>query len=538
MERGDYVQITLYLLRDKATFAKATLRNHHLFVEHGLVPPPDSTMKWRLFVRRSFEHEASWFGHLSPIMTAEDVERVTTKSAGAVLLIHVHERVFAVTFGTGFHAVDHALVEPDFGLRVAANCIDVNGLTLADARGLGKGKRNATSRLAQPGEMFALGLLTDEEWIRRFGGDVNIPGFARSAKGADSLQLSLEDGFGLGDLSAKLRQALDLYQADTYRDSFPFLDYFRRESDKETLKELDGLIAEAMRQRDQEIGFAVPDDVGLTADTYRLCHSRRRVDLRELRTEDVYNAIDTVNGWANPLHLVKVEALNLSGEEVRAKEELRRYVVASAQRVVADGHQDYAITAGAWFRVHPGYAKTVDRYLADSIPDITDELGLPQWDDEYLEEHVEGKYGEDRYNRYTCDQRGYALLDRDFYRGQAGERVEICDQLTPDKKLICVKRMDGSDKMSHLFQQGSVSAQMIMGNPAYRAKLMAKLRELDPAAEFGNATDWTIVYAVATSKPGDLKQIMYFFSRAALRSHAQTISVTGIRVAMAKIDRK
>ncbi|MFE9748702.1 hypothetical protein ACFYOT_27665 [Saccharothrix saharensis] len=46
------------------------------------------------------------------------------------------ERVFAVTFGTGFH---------------------------------GKGKRNATSRLAQPGEVFAMGLSTDEEWIRQFG---------------------------------------------------------------------------------------------------------------------------------------------------------------------------------------------------------------------------------------------------------------------------------------------------------------------------------------------------------------------------------
>lgn len=538
MRRRYSVRITLYLLRHKAAFAKTTLRNNHLFVEHGLVPPPDSTMKWRLFVRKSFEHEASWFGYLSPIMTAEGVERVTTKSAGAVLLIHVHERVFAVTFGTGFHAVDHGLIEPDFGLRVAANCIDVDGLTLADARGLGKGKRNATSRLAQPGEMFALGLLTDEEWIRRFGGNVNIHGFARSAKGADSLQLSLDDSFELGDLSAKLRQALDLYQADTYRDSFPFLDYFRRESDKETIKELDGLITEAMRQRDREIGFALPDDFDLAADAYRLLRSRRRVNLRELRTEDVYDAIDTVNGWANPLHSVKVEALNLSGEEVRAREELRRYVVASAQRTGTDGHQDYAITAGAWFRVNPGYAETVDRYLADSIPDITDELDLPQWDDEYLKAHVEGKYGEDRYNRYACDRRGYALLDRDFYRGQAGEQVEICDQLTPDKKLICVKRMDGSDKMSHLFQQGSVSAQMIMGNQSYQAKLMAKLRQLDPAAEFGNATDWTIVYAVATSKPDDLKRIMYFFSRAALRSHAQTIRVTGIRVAVAKIDRR
>ncbi|MFF5992378.1 MULTISPECIES: DUF6119 family protein [Prauserella] len=162
---------------------------------------------------------------------------------------------------------------------------------------------------------------------------------------------------------------------------------------------------------------------------------------------------------------------------------------------------------------------------------------MPGWDDSYLKAHVEGRYGEERYNRWVAQKCGYMLLDRDLYRGRAGERVEICDLLTKDKQLICVKRMDGSDKMSHLFQQGSVSARMLMTNHAYRDKLMDRLRQLDPGATFGEASHWTVVFAIATSKPGDLKEIMYFFSRAALKMHAEAIKSCGFRVALAKIDK-
>ncbi|WP_157767930.1 DUF6119 family protein [Actinosynnema pretiosum] len=532
------MRITLYLLRESVAFDEKALRNSHLLTERRLIPPQPPEVRWRLFTGTKPEREVSWCRNLNTIVEAEDGDPITTKSAGAVLLVQAHGRVFAVTFGTGFHHVGHDSVEPDFGLRVAANCVSADRLTIADARGLGKGKRNATSKLPQAGEMFAFGLLTDEEWIRQFGGDVNIPGFARSARGSDSLQLTLDQEFTLNGLPAKLEEALELYRSEGYKACFPFLDYFRRESCKETISSLEGRLTEAMRAGDTGIGFALPDEFGRTADEYEICHRHRHESVTELRTESVYEVLTRLEGWKDPLHSVKIAAYDMSGEPVRPKEELRRYVVGEIQHDSGGRQQHYATTAGAWFRINEDYAAKVDRYLTDSIEDITAELDLPIWDDEYLKEHItQGRYGEDRYNRHSCEQRAYALLDRDFYRGGAGEQVEICDQLTPDKKLICVKRMDGSDKMSHLFQQGSVSAQMIVGNQDYRAKLMDKMRELDSAAEFGAPQDWTVVYAVATSRPGSLKKTLPFFARAALRAHARTVRTAGLRVAIAKIEK-
>lgn len=530
------MRITVYLLRSSAEFAKETLRDHRRFKECTVVRPDAEDVDWRLFMDPGTPLDAGWLKHISPLFAGPPPVASFGLSPGAVLLVRAHGRVFAVTFGTGFHAIDDGLKEPDFGLLVAANSVDPEQVMLAEARGMGKGRRNALSTLPTPNEMFALGLLTDEEWVRRFGGVVEIPGFARTIAGADSLSLAI-DRYRLADLPATLGKALERWQADDYKARFPFLTYFRRVADKGLIAELDEAVEALLQARDPDIGFAVPDELRLTADWYRVARRRNSYDVYELLTEEIYTAIGAVGGWEAPLTGVKVESYDMSGDIVSSARPLRSYVVATVERTLGSTRQQYTLTAGIWFRVDQEYVEQVDRFLSAKVPDLTGELGLPVWDEKFLEENVEGKYGEERYNIWVGDQLGHAVLDRKLYRGKAGEKVEICDLLTKGKHLICVKRMDGSDKLSHLFQQGSVSAQLALGNDDYQATLMSKLCELDPSAEFGAAREWTVVYALATSKPGALKDIMYFFSRAALKMHAEAIISRGYKVGLAKIDR-
>ncbi|MFF5992377.1 MULTISPECIES: DUF6119 family protein [Prauserella] len=363
------MRITLYLLRDGVALGKEVLRRRDLFREVPLQAPPTEDMAWRLFVRTPPEREARWVSFVRPIFADAEVEsqgRISSKSSGAVLLAHVLGRVFAITFGTGFHALDPGRIELDFGLRVAANCVDPDKITMADARGLGKGRRNATSRLPVPNEVIALGLLTDEEWIRKFGGDVRVTGFAKSARGADSLQLSIDD-FDLTKLGPKLREVLDLYQSTAYREHFPFLDYFRRETDKTLIERLDRLATDAVCRRDRDVGFAMPDEFDLLADAYRLSRHRKQAWLTELRTEDVYGAVDQVKGWNRPLTSVKVEPFDLSEHVVGDRKPLRSYAVGSVPYQIGGETRHYTLTAGAWFRIDQEYVELVDRYLHDSV---------------------------------------------------------------------------------------------------------------------------------------------------------------------------
>lgn len=158
------MRITLCLLRSQVGFAQATLRSHDHFRPRGLVPPPDGLMEWLLFVRDTPAHDVTWFDYLSPIVASSEERSPTSKSAGG-LLVKAYGRVFAVTFGTGFHAIDHADVEPDFGLKVTANCV-ADTRTLAEARGRGKGKRLSAFAGATPARS---GNTDPESSIRRRG---------------------------------------------------------------------------------------------------------------------------------------------------------------------------------------------------------------------------------------------------------------------------------------------------------------------------------------------------------------------------------
>jgi uncharacterized protein (TIGR04141 family) len=96
--------------------------------------------------------------------------------------------------------------------------------------------------------------------------------------------------------------------------------------------------------------------------------------------------------------------------------------------------------------------------------------------------------------------------------------------------------MAKSATLSHLFLQGSVSAQLMVANAdGYQDRVMDVLKEVVPDAEFGSRDQWTVVYAIGTDKPGRLADSLYFFSKVSLDSTVQQLRNIGINVALARI---
>ncbi|WP_163512160.1 DUF6119 family protein [Fodinicola acaciae] len=534
------MRITLYLLREEAEFDRSTLRNSSSYTPWAVRAPDEDDLDWQLFVRQAPSSPPKWMPALAPIIADSDAteRQLLTRSAGAVLLARTSGRVFVLTFGTGYHAVDESQMEPDFGLIVAANSVDPRKLKVAEARGMDKGMRNAVSSLPVPNEIFALGLSTNEEWIKRLGGKVSDETFAASISGADSLRLSIED-FSLDQLGAKLKQVLTVFQRDSYKQVFPFLNYFRRLPAKDPLiAELDAQLLSDMTSRSEQVGFAAPDEFEFaTPDFYMLRRRGRRkeVEVGELSSEAVYDALDQLGAWDDPLRGVDVAAFGGADHIDDERMPLDRYTVVNVRRQV-DGVEDrFARTAGAWFRIDRDYVETLERFMA-GVQDITPDFPLPVWDEDWLvANNIEGKYGEERYNNHVGKECGYAVLDRKFYRGRAGQKIEVCDLLTPARQLVCVKRLDGADRLSHLFQQGSVSSRL-MQDVAYQTKVLDALDSVGGGHDFGDRSGWTFVFAIATSRTGALHDILTFFGRVALMTHAEAIAELGYKVAIAKVD--
>jgi len=526
------MRITLNLLREGMELSKSALRDGASFKEVVVVQPSDEGVFWKLFVRPMPSKPAAWTKNVVSIVTdLTELAGLRTQSSAGVLLIQVDGRVFAVTFGAGYHAVSPASVEPSFGLKVTANVVTRDKVTSADTKGFNQSARSQKTVMPSAGEFAALGVEPTEEWVRQMSGKVGDESFASTASGADSLHLGIKE-FSMLGLPEKLKQILNYYERDTYKNDFGFLDNFTRLAKRDPLVvDLDARLGLMVSERDPSLAFAAPDPFEqLKVHHYRIQYRKHR-DLEELLTDDVYEVLKFLNVSNDPLRRVSVRALNEDGDDIDRKYDLYDYVQVEIDH--SDGHR-YALTSGAWFRIDRNYLNEIEAYVA-ALDDVSDQLTLEDWRPSELTVKKKDDTAEGLYNENLAKLRSWALLDKKNLLLGGYRKIEICDLLTPERQLLCVKRASKSSTLSHLFAQANVSASL-MHEPRYQDRLMEALRTLRAEAAYGQRGDWTFVYAIATSKPGRLSKSLFFFSKVNLVTAARGIVALGYKVALARIE--
>jgi hypothetical protein len=144
---------------------------------------------------------------------------------------------------------------------------------------------------------------------------------------------------------------------------------------------------------------------------------------------------------------------------------------------------------------------------------------------------------EDKYCSDVAEAVGapFALMDREFIHiGGTHDKVEFCDLFSTGNDLIHVKRYNGSGVLSHLFSQGTVSAEAFRSEPEFRKQALELLPErFRGKVEPPSPSDFRIVFAVVGEAAGPLS--LPFFSRVNLRQTVRRLEAYGYRVALAKI---
>lgn len=223
--------------------------------------------------------------------------------------------------------------------------------------------------------------------------------------------------------------------------------------------------------------------------------------------------------------------LNSSDEAIRTKRKLTDYFVFE---IYLHG-ETYALCLGQWFRIASDYVAEVNNRVSD-IEDVTGILDLPAW--------TSGK--ECEYNKMVCDQLGFLHLDaRDFMIGGPHQKVEVCDFITPQFDFVCVKKMEDSATMSHLFSQAAVSADLYSANAhgqgasnvGYADNVHARYREIWGDMS-GVESNRRMVLAIATEKEGAIADSLFFFSKVNLVQRSEDLRKSAFKVAIAKIPRR
>ncbi|MFT4434184.1 TIGR04141 family sporadically distributed protein [Caballeronia sp. 15715] len=444
-------------------------------------------------------------------------------SDGAVLIFRDKEAVFALSFGTGHHLIDRDLVVRDFGLRVTLNSVDPDKLRSLDKANYETNPLNTRSQSPKDADIFDLQIDTENDMVYALTGTSTVPLLGDRVTGRDALTIMPESTLEI--LPLILREAHARY-SEKPPQKFSFVEDVSRVRDTEDEQILNLELSDLLTQDPPPTNVWVgePEIVDWEAQTgYSFERGKKGVVHSTLQLDKLLDHMAAKGAKPSEAELRALKIYVIDANYMPVKQ-WSAYQCLYAE--IPMGDQVYILRNGAWHVVSDDFVDRVDKALADVEIDAT---AMPVYahDDE-------GHYNE------SCAEpgSGYELLDRKMVPiGGPHDKIEFCDLVRDGHDLIHVKVYRSSATLSHLFAQGSVSAQTFLRDGQFRKqlnnRLPASIKLVDPSVR-PEPKNFRVVYAIATSK--SLPFELPFFAKVALKNAVADLRMIGFTVALSRID--
>jgi uncharacterized protein (TIGR04141 family) len=511
--------LSIYLLRRDVHTPDDAVKSHHSIrrvpIGHG------RGAVGVLFHRTTSARPPRWIEFFGSHVNQNDF---LSSSTSAVLVVRSSSRLFALTFGHGWHLLKPGSYEEDFGLRVTLNSVSPDRVRTIDRKALDATGRHSREQASKNIAIIEFGLDIDKDILRAVTGPPEDLTLGGRLAGADALSVVTQ--IELSNLSDRLQHYLAQYRKRTYRDRFPWVDNIREVGDAALSKELDGVLERRIRERHfDRIWMAVPDLVDWH-DVAGLTFSR--AEEPELLDDISFDSYLDQLRHPEELSIVtlrrhRVFCISAETDLPKAEWSVYKCIYAELDR----DSRTFLLNSGRWYEVANDYVREVDRAIR-RIP-ASSMLQLPDYEDS----------SEAEYNRrvHSMNPATYALMDRRTIRyGGGSSRIEFCDLYTRRKEMVHVKRYSGSGTLSHLFAQGSVSANLFLNDQRFRKEVNRLLPPSHQLRSLGGqlrTSDYEVAYAIASKADGPL--VLPFFSRVTLRSAHTQLKNMGFRVTLTKI---
>lgn len=477
-----------------------------------------------LYIKESKARPPNWLAFLLPGLDDDLSDlKITNSSASAVLLAQREDQVFAVTFGHGRYMLNDEALDHRFGLRCTLNALDPDRIRSLDRKTFERVQRHTREQVSQDSSLAAFEVDIDQDLLRSVTGTPEDETLGHRFSGRDALSAVVRTG--IDGVPALLDRYHALQLEDEYKKNFAWVDRIAEVADPGLKSDLNQAVVEAIRTGDTDrVWLAAPDILDWGAiEGFRY---------RSASSADVYPHLDLAayladTGRADTLevrHLGtdRIVCVTAAGEVDAPSWTLRSTLCGELEL----GGERYTLDEGIWYRIDDEFAEQVTKAV-DEIPEGS--VKLPA----YTHEH------EEHYNKKAAERSkgGLHLMDRKLIAtGSTYGRIEFCDLMNTDGVLIHVKRYGGSSALSHLFNQGFVSAQLMYRDRTFRTSANEVLPEpcrfRDPAEQI-DPSSFEIAYAII-APPGKRLRLP-FFSLVSLRNIERSLREMGFRVTLTEI---
>jgi len=446
-----------------------------------------------------------------------------TRSEGAVLLVRHVGALFALSFGMGRHLINMDLVERDFGLRVTLNSIDPLKLRSLDKACHEVNPLHVRSQSTRDADIFDLNIDPELDMVHAVTGISEVALFGESISGRDAL--TINPLATLDDLPKILAETL-VRRNKPLPEQFVWIDNVHRVRDSTMIDCLDDALSEALRSDppSENLWLGEPEIVDWEMQTgYSFDQRPKTARHRTLQIDQLLEYI-AGRGKTPSAALLQSISVHVNDANYQSIKSWSAYRCLYAELPM--GKETFILRNGLWYEVSGKFVDEIDAYFKRLD---TEPPKMPVY------QHAnEGLYNES----VAKENAEYDLLDKkNISLGNAYDKIEFCDLVRNGSDLIHVKRYRSSETLSHLFAQGSVSAETFMRHEAFRVKLNEKFPDRiklgEPRAR-PKVENYRIVYAIATTK--ELPKDLPFFSKITLKNAIISLNGLGFRVALARID--
>jgi uncharacterized protein (TIGR04141 family) len=478
------------LLKNSFDYQNSLKEKTNLDSDIGAVNLPGESI---LYILDNIPQPPWWSGYFGIIKPLEQV------SKGALIFLAASGRWFVLSFGHVAHNLKEECYEYDFGLRVTLNCVDPVKLRSTDTLEPSGAKRQRT-QLPTAGDLTFFDVDGDSTILKSLTGKVKdkYKDVFKNATGSSNIRISCNvEPPGLTDLCTNL---LALYQADSYKEAFPEIQNISPVRDPVIIDQLNARLIDAFRVKEDALALSVPDIVDFGDGLWGTFAGARNGKVYDDIFIDRY--YEYLNNAGLDIATVDIDTLkrhqllltNEDGSIVRDRHSIFKSFVFDT--TLHGGTESYHLCEGNWYLIDSGYVAQLRAYLDPLCKDTT----LPDF----------AHANEAEYNLAAAAAKGGRVcLDKTNISPAGQKQVEPCDvyEVVDGRAVLhCVKISTLSAQLSHLFNQGTNSVNLMRSEDAALSNLRTLVgvgvSEIERAALVAPLNDgkFRVTFGIVTHK--------------------------------------
>ena len=492
-------------------------------------------LEGKLFVKIPTEKKPKWSDFTESI-TGVSLDELANRSSSAVLIIKTATATMAFTFGYGRFLIDTKYFVHDFGIKTALNTLNHDSLRSVDLFTLEDQAVQKKSQASRESSVGVFGIDISRDVLRAVTGSPKNGVDLKNISGGDAVY-----SFGIEMDVDEISQLVDLlssyYANDSYKSNFSWVDNIRKVKEKSEIDNLDEKLIDKIKAKSTEITITIPEIVQWDS-IYGFSFTRTKNSIRPTIEPKEY--LDNIEVATVSVDSIKRDRLFVYDvHENESEHQIYKCIYFEHKEI----DKTYILFAGLWYEIDNSFVARIDSTLGQLN---VSSLVFPKvyvWD-EVKDGKTKSKIeSEGDYNVRASTTHSYHLLDKELIKSnRTTTAIELCDLMTDNKQFIHVKhRKGGSAGLSHLFAQGSVSAEILLGDKEFRKKARTVLRRvssgLQDSVPLNNfkSDGVEVVFLILGEDSASLKKNLPFFSKVNLSKAFENLSQRGFEVSIAGV---